>query len=491
MINLMNWVVRSINDLIVEIAELSTAEFYSKHIVSDRVLSDTSKNYFRRACYSTPPNESAAIPAIASEFIEHTNVYRKFADPRLRPPQFAEVDLDRSRTPYLFQLRDHVLGQMRRHADEAQQRRRAEDERQRREAEHRHQAEALKREREVERQRRQARFDKELARLRQETDRLDVHRTKLSNRIHEQLRDNFLQFDQHVAKRWLSLARSTGHHEREKQRFVSHWADERYELALDEEQAAAVGTVNGNVLVTARAGSGKTRVLTARALFLHKHCGVPARRIMLLAFNRRAASEMESRLREWLGDDIPHVMTFHALAYALVHPSERLLYDDKDKGKQHLSEVTQQVIDDHIRNPDWERRIRDLMLKHFRADWNRIETGGYNLSGQEFLEHRYSLQHETLKGDRVSNFGQKAIANLLLEHSIEYRFGRRWKFNSRSMYADFVVGREGEPRLYIHFIDSDAAEHQAARQALRKSIKDGRTRPFAVLWVEGGLRVCL
>ncbi len=195
---------------------------------------------------------------------------------------------------------------------------------------------------------------------------------------------------------------------------------------------------------------------------------------MLLAFNRRAASEMESRLREWLGDDIPRVMTFHALAYALVHPSEKLLFDDKDEGKQHLSEVTQQVIDEHVRCPDFANRIRDLMFEHFSADWSRILTGGYHLSGQEFLDYRYSLQHETLRGDRVSNFGQKAIANLLAEHGVKYWFKRTIRWGGRRLRADFSVPRDAQRDLYIRFADSTHSDDDAAWKKLADAVKAGK-----------------
>ena len=260
----------------------------------------------------------------------------------------------------------------------------------------------------------------------------------------------------------------------EKVAFVCNWTEEHVGMLLDEMQAAAVGSVDGNVLVTARAGAGKTRVLTAHALFLQKHCGVPADRIMLLAFNRRAASEMESRLRDWLGDDIPHVMTFHALAYALVHPPQKLLFDDKDEGKQHLSEVTQKVIDEHVRHPDLANRIQDLMLEHFRADWSRITTGGYHLSEQEFLDYRYSLQHETLRGDRVSNFGQKAIANLLAEHDVSYWFERTIRWGGRRLRADFAVPRGAQPNLYIRFADSAHEDDNAAWQQLTAAVETGK-----------------
>ena len=326
----------------------------------------------------------------------------------------------------------------------------------------------------AEQQRRLAELHRGRAQLRRQTGRLEVHRQRLGGRIHRGIAEDFLRTDQHITTNWQSLKQVTNGFKRQKAKFVSDWADSHYELSLDSEQATAVGAVNGNVLVTARAGSGKTRVLTARALFLHKHCGIPVHRIMLLAFNRRAAAEMESRLREWLGDNIPYVMTFHALAYALVHPSQKLLFDDRNEGKQHLSEVTQRVIDELVTCSDWSNRIRALMLEHFRADWNRIDTGGYNLSGEEFLKFRYSLQHETLKGERVSNFGQKAIANLLAEHAVDYSLGVRIPWGRRRLFADFAIGHGTLSALYLHFADSESDEEQPDRQALKDAMASGK-----------------
>jgi len=111
--------------------------------------------------------------------------------------------------------------------------------------------------------------------------------------------------------------------------FVREWAWEHIRSIPDLEQAAAIASVHHNVLVTARAGSGKTSTLITRVAFLMKHCRVTPNELLLLAFNRAAAEEMRVRLQE-LGCDVPHVMTFHALAYAVVHPEESLIYDSPD-----------------------------------------------------------------------------------------------------------------------------------------------------------------
>ena len=438
-------------------ANLTQGEFAS--------LPQTMHEVLRGAAITFPSDDARRLQHLAQQEMERHQAAEQSrrAEERSRALQRLREKEKENRLHELQRLREKEEEEFERHRDALKK------------------ADALKREREAEEQRRQVHFNEESAKLRnrraelrQAMERFALQHARLGNRYHERLQDDFLQFDQHMAKRWLPQAPTTGSYKREKRKFVAHWADEHHNLPLDEEQAAAVGTVQGNALVTARAGSGKTRVLTARALFLHKHCGIPASRIMLLAFNRRAASEMESRLREWLGDDIPHVMTFHALAHALVHPSQKLLYDDKNEGKQHLSEVTQEVIDEHVRDPIWMYRIQALMLEHFRADWNQIESGGYHLSGEEFLQYRYSLQHETLKGHRASNFGQKVIANLLIEHGVQYRFNSSFTWGGRRMYADFVIQHRTKQSLYIHFVNSDRSENQPSRQTLKDSIDSGK-----------------
>lgn len=157
--------------------------------------------------------------------------------------------------------------------------------------------------------------------------------------------------------------------------FVKSWAARVLKEELDLEQAAAVASINGNILVTARAGSGKTRTLVTRAIFLQKHCGVSPRELLLLAFNRAAVDEMKNRLRKALGNDLPHVMTFHALAHALVKPQERLLFDDQNSDQLGLSREVQSVIEEHIESDGYRELIKELMLAYFKEDCQRIVDG--------------------------------------------------------------------------------------------------------------------
>ncbi|EOG8149135.1 DNA helicase IV [Citrobacter werkmanii] len=87
---------------------------------------------------------------------------------------------------------------------------------------------------------------------------------------------------------------------------------------LNPAQARAV--VNGEqaLLVLAGAGSGKTSVLVARAGWLLARGEAVAEQILLLAFGRKAAQEMDDRIRERLHTDEVTARTFHSLALHII-----------------------------------------------------------------------------------------------------------------------------------------------------------------------------
>ena len=82
---------------------------------------------------------------------------------------------------------------------------------------------------------------------------------------------------------------------------------------LNEQQKEAVLHKEGSMLVLAGAGSGKTRVLTARISNLVQN-GINPYSIMAVTFTNKAAKEMQQRLASILGEDVVKKMwvgTFH------------------------------------------------------------------------------------------------------------------------------------------------------------------------------------
>lgn len=109
---------------------------------------------------------------------------------------------------------------------------------------------------------------------------------------------------------------------------------------LNPAQREAVLHFEGPMLVLAGAGSGKTRVLTARIARLIEHHGVDPSKILAVTFTNKAAGEMRDRIARLLGEE-PKGMwsgTFHAIGARILRSAARqvgrtpsfTIYDEDD-----------------------------------------------------------------------------------------------------------------------------------------------------------------
>src|SRR4051812_11072448 len=110
---------------------------------------------------------------------------------------------------------------------------------------------------------------------------------------------------------------------------------------LNDPQRVAVKTIDGPLLILAGAGTGKTRVITARVAYLIEQ-GIAPASILAVTFTNKAAIEM----RERVGRMVPAaaakqvtICTFHALCLRILRQDiERLgykrnftVYDERDQ----------------------------------------------------------------------------------------------------------------------------------------------------------------
>ncbi len=83
---------------------------------------------------------------------------------------------------------------------------------------------------------------------------------------------------------------------------------------LNKEQYIAASTIEGQVLILAGAGSGKTRVLTHRIAYMVSEVGIKPYNILAITFTNKAAKEMRDRVKALVGDEADNmwISTFHS-----------------------------------------------------------------------------------------------------------------------------------------------------------------------------------
>lgn len=102
--------------------------------------------------------------------------------------------------------------------------------------------------------------------------------------------------------------------------------DQFIKTELNTAQKKAVQHTSGPLLVIAGAGSGKTRVITARIINLLLNHNVPAEAIIALTFTNKAAREMQERIARFMGNSQvkPFIGTFHSYCLLLLRKYSHL-----------------------------------------------------------------------------------------------------------------------------------------------------------------------
>ncbi len=125
-------------------------------------------------------------------------------------------------------------------------------------------------------------------------------------------------------------------------------------MKLNPRQLEAMQYVSGPCLVLAGAGSGKTRVITAKIAYLIRECQYQAKQIFAVTFTNKAAKEMKERVGQTLGRKEARgltVSTFHSLGLDLIRREHKhlnlkanfSLFDDTDQLSL-LKELTDKEI---------------------------------------------------------------------------------------------------------------------------------------------------
>ena len=114
---------------------------------------------------------------------------------------------------------------------------------------------------------------------------------------------------------------------------------------LNPDQKKAVLQCTGASIILAGAGSGKTRVLIYKVLYLILAKNVPPESILMITFTNKAAKEMKERMQKYYAShDLklstqPHISTFHSLCAKILRidghhvglSTRFVIYDGQDQ----------------------------------------------------------------------------------------------------------------------------------------------------------------
>ncbi len=264
------------------------------------------------------------------------------------------------------------------------------------------------------------------------------------------------------------------------------------DMALSREQARAVLLSAPNNLVTARAGSGKTRTLVAKARYLVEHEKVDPNDIMVLTFNRDAAREVRQRfINSENARSIWNVRTFHSLAYRIVQPHHgTLLFDENNEPEDFSDKAMTQFVQKLIRDLFQDEEFRRSVAALFDQEYTEAIEVRLTEAPAEYRSYRENLSYVALDGVLENHVSQKYLRDFLFLSTIEVedkgRTGGEIAIHQNGLRARVSAGRpdpvvigevvnhqfrlmeEGEDRIsYFKYIGNELL--QLGFEVLRRS----------------------
>jgi DNA helicase-4 len=205
-------------------------------------------------------------------------------------------------------------------------------------------------------------------------------------------------------------------------------------------------------LVLAGAGTGKTSTMVGRAGYLIKARITQPDKILMLAYARKAAEEMDERIRSQLGINDLTAKTFHSLGMHIIAqvegevPSINKMAEDDRLRTRFVDEQIQRLLEDEL----YKSRLVTYFLRFshpYKSAFKFKSLGEYN---------NYILENDirTLQGELVKSYEECEIANCLFRQGIVYEYEANYQINTagpdyRAYQPDFYLPEYG---IYIeHF----------------------------------------
>ncbi|MEZ9369501.1 UvrD-helicase domain-containing protein [Shewanella sp. 10N.286.51.B2] len=243
---------------------------------------------------------------------------------------------------------------------------------------------------------------------------------------------------------------------------------------LTDKQRRACVIDDDNNLLLAGAGTGKTSVMVGRAGYLVASGQAQAADILLLAYGRKAADEMDDRIKQKLATDAIKASTFHSLGLRIIaavegkQPSLSPLAEDDQAKEKWLQLQLDYLLKDEV----FRKRLCEFFSQYYY-----VEKSPFDFESEgEYFQYLTDNDIRTLKGERVKSFGELYIANWLFKNGIEYRYEAKYEHDVSSVdfrqyQPDFYLP---EYDVYIEYYGIDEANNTASyidNQAYLESIQ--------------------
>ncbi|MDN2677674.1 UvrD-helicase domain-containing protein [Janthinobacterium sp. SUN033] len=221
---------------------------------------------------------------------------------------------------------------------------------------------------------------------------------------------------------------------------------------LTVEQAKSVVCFDNRVLTIASAGSGKTSTMVAKAAYALLRKLVSADKILLLAFNKDAAEELQQRVHDRLTPlgfraDAVVARTFHAFGLDVIGKAtgrkpSLAAWLDNGKDIEHLAELIDGLKDkDALFRTKWDlfRIVLSRDLPQFGKEEEDTEDRDRNTKKYGF---------RTLRNEVVKSHGERMIADWLFYNGVDYRYEQPYEHDTAT-----ESHRQYNPDFYYADVD--------------------------------------
>lgn len=277
--------------------------------------------------------------------------------------------------------------------------------------------------------------------------------------------------------------------------------------ALNDKQREAVISENKRLLVLAGAGSGKTKTLLQKLIYLIEEKGVSPSKILAITFTKNATNEMLDRLiisadstgeyekqlfdkrrtkiekdkerflqqkkHKWI--DGLTVKTFHSFCYGVLRNDGvnefdnkfRIIGDEKKDEEDELSkhvapetvfEVFHKILIENCENTEYLLKLKRYILDYIvdKIHLKKDDNNFFSKDGKHFT---------TLDGTKVRSKSEQFIADWFYRHSIKYEYEPELNVKDFSFHPDFFIP---EANLYLEHISDLSYPTKAKEEQFQK-----------------------